>query len=96
MQDAVKALLAAPSIRVKAKAVDDMSALHFAAQNGHLEVARMLITAGLPVNSKTRKLVTPLHIACQKGVLQCTLLHRTLMPCSFGALLTSGSCVQWI
>ena len=68
VQDAVKALLAAPGIKVKAKAVDDMTALHFAAQNGHTEAARMLITAGLPVNSKTRKQVTPLHIACQKGV----------------------------
>jgi ankyrin repeat protein len=52
---------------VKAKAVDDMTALHFAAQNGHTEIARMLITAGLPVNSKTRKRVTALHLACHKG-----------------------------
>jgi ankyrin repeat protein len=61
-------LLAAPAINVKAKAMDHMTALHFAAQNGHTEVVRMLITAGLPVNSKTRKDVTALHFACQKGV----------------------------
>ena len=60
-------LLAAPAVNPKAHAMDDMSALHFATQNGHTEVARMLITAGIPVNGKTRKHVTPLHLACQKG-----------------------------
>jgi ankyrin repeat protein len=66
-QEAVKVLLAAPAIKPKAKAIDDMTALHFAAQNGHAEICRLLITAGAPVNSKTRKQVTPLHLACQKG-----------------------------
>jgi ankyrin repeat protein len=72
LQEAVAALLEVPGINIKATAVDDMTALHFAAQNGHTDIARMLITAGQPVNSKTRKHVTALHLACQKGTAGCS------------------------
>ena len=54
--------------------MDQLTALHFAAQNGHTEACRLLITAGLPVNTKTRKHVTALHFACQKGTLATPLL----------------------
>ena len=67
VQEAVRVLLATAGIHAKAKAIDDMTALHFAAQNGHTEVVRMLLNAGVAVNAKTRKQVTPLHLACQKG-----------------------------
>jgi ankyrin repeat protein len=45
LQDAVKVLLA-HGCNVKAGAVDDMNALHFAAQKGHTEVLRQLLNAG--------------------------------------------------
>jgi len=52
-------------VNVKARAQDETNALHFACQKGHTEVARLLINAGIPVNSKTRKGFTPLQLACQ-------------------------------
>jgi ankyrin repeat protein len=45
LQDAVKMLLA-HNANVKLSAQDDMNALHFAAQKGHAEVIRLLVTAG--------------------------------------------------
>lgn len=80
----MRALLSAPGVRVKEPAVDNMAALHFAAQNGHAEICRLLITAGTPVNIKNKKGITALHFACVKGALLsacaaalavCSLLH---------------------
>lgn len=70
VQDVVKALLSAPGVQKKVCAMDQMTALHFGAMNGHTEVCRVLLNAGIPVNTKTRKAITPLHFACQKGVLR--------------------------
>jgi ankyrin repeat protein len=46
--DCVKALIAA-KCNIGAGAMDDMNALHFAAQKGHLEVCRLLLNEGVPV-----------------------------------------------
>lgn len=40
---------------VGATAIDDMGAIHFAAQKGHLEVVRTLISSGVSVKSSNRK-----------------------------------------
>lgn len=50
---------------VGAAAMDDMGAIHFAAQKGHLEVVRILVTSGVPVKSTNRKGMTALHYAAQ-------------------------------
>ncbi|GAV58061.1 LOW QUALITY PROTEIN: Ank_2 domain-containing protein, partial [Cephalotus follicularis] len=50
---------------VGAAAIDDMGAIHFAAQKGHLEVVRMLVSAGVSVKAANRKGLTPLHYAVQ-------------------------------
>lgn len=50
---------------VGAAAMDDMGAIHFAAQKGHLEVVKTLVSSGVSVNSFTRKGLTPLHYAAQ-------------------------------
>lgn len=50
---------------VGAAAVDDMGAIHFACQKGHLEVVRTLLSVGVSVKSITRKGLTPLHYAAQ-------------------------------
>ena len=44
--DCVKDLLEAGA-NVKVFAVDDMNAMHFAAQKGHAEVVRQLLNAGV-------------------------------------------------
>jgi hypothetical protein len=44
----VKALIAA-KCNIGAGAMDDMNALHFAAQKGHLEVCRLLLNEGIPL-----------------------------------------------
>jgi hypothetical protein len=49
-------------------ASDNMNALHFAAQKGHAECARLLITAGIKVNSKnSRTGANALIMASQHG-----------------------------
>ena len=52
-QEAVKVLLAHGS-QVAAAAVDDMNALHFAAQRGHTEVVRALLGAGAQCTAAPR------------------------------------------
>jgi len=47
-----------------------MAAIHFAAQKGHLEVVRALVSAGASFKASTRKGVTPLHFAVQGSHLE--------------------------
>ncbi|XP_076304678.1 ankyrin-3-like [Tachypleus tridentatus] len=47
-----------------------VSALHFAAKEGHYDVVKELIKNGADVNAKTIKLNTPLHLASIKGNIQ--------------------------
>lgn len=57
---------------VGAAAVDDMAAIHFAAQKGHLEVVRTLLQSGVSVRATNRKGMTPLHYAVQGSHLELT------------------------
>lgn len=57
--------------------MDNMTALHFAAQNGHAELCRMLIIAGTPVSIKNTKGITAPHFARVEGA-----LHNSLFACS--------------
>ncbi|KAI5438259.1 hypothetical protein KIW84_024127 [Lathyrus oleraceus] len=50
--------------------MDDMAAIHFAAQKGHLEVVRALVSAGASFKAATRKGMTPLHFAAQGSHLE--------------------------
>lgn len=50
---------------VGAAAMDDMSAIHFAAQKGHVEIVRTLLSSGVSVKAANRKGFTPLHYAVQ-------------------------------
>jgi GA-binding protein transcription factor beta len=43
------------------------SALHFAAQYGHVETAEVLISTGVGRNARTKVNRTPLHVAAQEG-----------------------------
>ncbi|KAL7111916.1 hypothetical protein ACP275_05G119400 [Erythranthe tilingii] len=45
--------------------MDDMAAIHFAAQKGHLEVIKILVTAGVSVKCCNRKGMTAIHYAAQ-------------------------------
>ena len=62
--ECVKALLEAGA-NTKVFAMDDMNAMHFAAQKGHVEVVRQLLNAGE---------------AIQLTTLSCTSMHRVLPP----------------
>ena len=66
----VEELLRTQGVNVGACAKDDTCALHFACLKGHTEVARQLLAKGANVNAKTRKNVTPLMMAAQKGKTQ--------------------------
>ena len=43
------------------------SPLHFAAQNGHLATAEVLLRAGISRDARTKVDRTPLHVAAQEG-----------------------------
>ena len=64
----VKRLLSIRNINVNVK--DDLSGatpLHYAAGNGHIEIARLLLENGADVNVKSVGGPTPLHWAAQNG-----------------------------
>src|SRR5687768_8148075 len=63
---AVQRLLQAGTA-VNAPAVDGTTALHWAADADHLELARLLIKAGADTNAVNRYGVTPLSAAAQHG-----------------------------
>src|SRR6188474_1733489 len=66
-RDAVKALLK-EAADVNGAQGDGMTALHWAAMNGDLELAQMLIVAGANVKATTRLgAYTPLYLASQQG-----------------------------
>src|SRR6476646_2615464 len=66
-RDAVKALLK-QAADVNAAQGDGMTALHWAAMNGDLDLAQMLIVAGANVKATTRLgSYTPLYLASQQG-----------------------------
>jgi len=55
-----------------AKAMDGITALAFAAQNGHVDATKTLLLGGARVNVKdSKKQNTPLHLAAAKGHSQC-------------------------
>lgn len=52
---------------VNSAQVDGMTALHWAAYQDNLEIAKLLITAGANVKATNRYNVTPLSLACRNG-----------------------------
>lgn len=50
--------------------MDDMGAIHFAAQKGHLKVVQILVSSGVSVKSANRKGMTALHYAAQGSSLE--------------------------
>ena len=65
-------LLLAFDAHHSALACDATMPLHFAAQNGHIEVCKLLLKAGAKVNARgTKRNDTPLHLCCFKGHVGC-------------------------
>jgi len=51
----------------------DVAPLHLAAQQGHLEVMKLLLTAGAKVNFADRQGRVPLHFASRNNKVDCIL-----------------------
>ncbi len=63
---------------------DDMTPLHYAALNGHTEVAKVLLAAGASVNATDEWNRTPLHWAGYNGhvdVAQASIIGLNIMWC---------------
>ena len=43
------------------------TALHYAAENGHVEVVKLLVEAGLPISMPGPDRMTALHLASSRG-----------------------------
>eukprot|EP01103_Thecamoeba_quadrilineata_P000352 TRINITY_DN1029_c0_g3_i1.p1 TRINITY_DN1029_c0_g3~~TRINITY_DN1029_c0_g3_i1.p1 ORF type:complete len:1204 (-),score=334.87 TRINITY_DN1029_c0_g3_i1:1147-4758(-) len=61
------------------------TALHGAAERGHLDCLKILVAAGLDVNAEDSFRLTPLHLAAQNG-------HRKVVEC----LIEKGSAVDYL
>jgi cytohesin len=65
MESLVLKLLKEKPDLIRAKdSIEGRTALHFAALNGHLGLARMLIEHGADVQAEDKEKMTPLHCAC--------------------------------
>jgi ankyrin len=51
------------AVNAKSVFAGGLTAIHLAAKEGHVEMAKELITVGADVNGKTKKGNTPLHLA---------------------------------
>jgi ankyrin repeat protein len=63
----VKRLLSIRNINVNVKDVNGWTPLHYAAINGHIEIAGLLLQNGAEVNAKDKNGKTPLHWAAYRG-----------------------------
>jgi len=52
---------------INSKGLDEFTPLHFAASEGHLEIAQNLIKNGANIESLSSAMRTPLHVACNRG-----------------------------
>jgi ankyrin repeat protein len=59
----VKALLTGNPDLISSKDRDDMTPLHWAVQEGHKDVTKLLLANGADVNAKAVEVQTPLHVA---------------------------------
>jgi hypothetical protein len=63
----VKRLLSIRNINVNLKDVHGWTPLHWAAWNGHIEIARLFLQNGADVNAKGYDGLTPLHCSAMQG-----------------------------
>ena len=67
--ETVRYLVSLPEVDVNHSEEDNLTALHFAAQENHPQVAEVLIDAGADIEAKDEEGSSPLHRACREGAL---------------------------
>ena len=83
-----------PHININARgAWDGMTALHWAADKGHIDIVRTIIKAGSEVDSRDSNKWTPLMVAVQKNQLEVAQLLMSLGACT--AIKVGGRPVDW-
>ena len=78
----VQALLGREGTDVNKGDYDDNTALHLAARDGHIEVARALLQAGANARKSNNRGKTPLHYASENGTIK---IVRALLEAGAGA-----------
>jgi hypothetical protein len=66
-QEKCRELLIKQGAQVNSRGLNEYTALHFAANEGHCEVCELLLAWGAKVNSTNYMERTPLHLACVRG-----------------------------
>lgn len=76
----VKVLLSAPSVDVNSTDQENhQTALHFAAENGSIDIAKLLLAAGAASDIRNSTGHTPLHIAVQRNIWSSYTFHQELV-----------------
>lgn len=63
------------------KSKDGWTALHFAAEKGHVECVELLLREGAEVDARSLTGSTPLHLAAERGRKECMTLLLSARAC---------------
>jgi ankyrin repeat protein len=92
--DLLRAFLAIPGIEVSKKFVDNWAALHYASENGHSKVVKVLIAKGADVNLKDKNVKTPLDHAKENQDNQAVIKALGRAHCPLDHLLASNFVIR--
>mmetsp|Transcript_28746 Transcript_28746/g.56474 ORF Transcript_28746/g.56474 Transcript_28746/m.56474 type:complete len:332 (+) Transcript_28746:63-1058(+) len=76
--DEVRSLIQEKLAEVTAKGIDNWTALHFAARQGHLPVVNFLIKQSADIDAVNKNGWSPLHLCCYQGHVE---IAETILTC---------------